>query len=83
MQSREAGAHALDSTDDSGDAHPTQTHIQDAKVRAILSQRDAREGKQPEGAVAGLPPNVEVVSKDLGSVSSADCSGAQVRVEGQ
>lgn len=47
-------------------------------MRAILDKGEAREGQQPQGAVTGLPANVEVVYKDLGSVSAADCSGAQV-----
>jgi hypothetical protein len=52
---------------------------QDAKVRAILEKGMAREDQVQQGAVAGMPPNVEVVYKDLGSVSPADCSGAKVR----
>ncbi len=50
-------------------------------MRAILEKASAREGQPQQalqGAVAGLPPNVEVVYKELGSVSPADCSGAQV-----
>lgn len=47
-------------------------------MRAILENSEAREGQQAQGTVAGLPSNVEIVYKNLDSVSAADCSGAQV-----
>lgn len=47
-------------------------------MRAILEKGEVREGQLRQGAVTGLPSNVEIVYKNLDTVSAADCSGAQV-----